>query len=144
MNDQQTEALIKERGADVAPRVTLDRLEALIKHTEIVKHVAPSGQILRWAVLTCANGFAVAGRPSVAASPANDNEELGRSMAIQNAKNELWPLLGYELKTWLSLATDALANPALTQEGRATIQSALQSGDAAAIEAAVSPRNGFR
>lgn len=141
MNDQQTEALIKERGADVAPRVTLDQLDAVIKHTEIVKHVAPSGQILRWAVLTCANGFAVAGRPSVAASPANDNEELGRSMAVQNAKNELWPLLGYELKTVLSQGAEALANPALTEEGREAICRALESGDVAAIREALSSRN---
>ena len=36
-----------------------------------------TGQVLRWAVLTTRNGFAVTGRPSVAVSPQNDRAEIG-------------------------------------------------------------------
>lgn len=85
-----------------APRVTPADVEANIAHTEIVKHVSPSGQVLRWAVLTTRNGYAVAGRPSAAASSANDNAEIGEKVAIDNAKQELWPLMGYELRSRLT------------------------------------------
>lgn len=91
-----------------APRVTPADLQANIVHTEIVKHVSPSGQVLRWAVLTTRNGFAVTGRPSASVSSANDNAEIGVRVAIDNAKQELWPLMGYALR-------DELARPVLTE-----------------------------
>ena len=80
-----------------APRVTLPDLDANIVHTEIVKHVSHSGQVLRWAVLTTANGFAVTGRPSASASADNDRAAVGEEVAISNARAELWPLMGYAL-----------------------------------------------
>lgn len=85
-----------------APRITPADLEAAILHVAYVKHVSHSGQVLRWAVLTTHNGYAVTGRPSVAVSPTNDDEEIGRKVARENAKQELWPLLGYALKDRLS------------------------------------------
>lgn len=104
--DQATEIAIC--GNPLAPRVTPAALDANIVHTEIVKHVSPSGQILRWAVLTCRNGFAVTGRPSAAACAENDRPDIGEEIAIDNARSELWQLMGYELKT-------ALAKPKLTE-----------------------------
>jgi hypothetical protein len=97
MNDQTIEQEIQTKNL-TAPRVSLSDLQANIAHTEIVKHVSTSGQILRWAVLTTANGFAVTGRPSASASSANDNAEIGEKIAIDNATQELWPLMGYALK----------------------------------------------
>lgn len=97
MNDQAIEQEIQAKGL-TAPRVSFAELQANIVHTEIVKHVSPSGQVLRWAVLTTANGFAVTGRPSASASAANDNAEIGEKIAIENATQELWPLMGYALK----------------------------------------------
>ena len=94
MDDLQQEIDAKA----TAPRITPADIEANIVHTEIVKHITHSGQVLRWAVLTTKNGFAVTGRPSASVSPENDDPEIGRSVAIENAKNELWPLMGYELK----------------------------------------------
>lgn len=82
-----------------APKVTPADMEANIVHTEIVKLVSKSGQILRWAVLTAKNGFAVTGRPSVAVCPENDNADIGEAIAIENAKHELWPLMGYALRS---------------------------------------------
>lgn len=101
--DQAIELEIQAKGL-TAPRVTLDDLNANIVHTELVKHVAPSGQVLRWAVLTTRCGYAVTGRPSVSVSPENDNADLGEKMAIDNARNELWPLMGYALKDQLAAA----------------------------------------
>ncbi|RSE85542.1 Gp49 family protein [Achromobacter denitrificans] len=85
-----------------APRVTLADLDANIVQTEIVKHVSPSGQILRWAVLTTRSGFAVTGRPSASVSSENDNAEIGEKVAIDNARAELWPLMGYALRERLA------------------------------------------
>jgi hypothetical protein len=81
-----------------APRLSPADLDANIVHTEIVKHVSLTGQVLRWAILTTRNGFAVVGKPSVAVSPANDNAEIGTKVAIDNSRTELWPLMGYALK----------------------------------------------
>jgi hypothetical protein len=81
-----------------APRLSPDDLTANIAHSEIVRHVSHSGQVLRWAILTTVNGFAVVGKPSVAVSPENDNTEIGEKVAIENSRAELWPLMGYALK----------------------------------------------
>jgi hypothetical protein len=100
-SDQAIEQEIQAKSL-TAPRVTLDDLNANIAHTEIVKHVATSGQVLRWAVLTTRSGYAVTGRPSVSVSPENDNAELGEKIAVDNARSELWPLMGYALKAKLA------------------------------------------
>lgn len=105
-SDTGIERLIQAKGL-TAPRVTPADMEANITDTEIVKHVSRSGQVLRWAVLTTRNGFAVVGRPSVSVSPENDDAEVGVAVAIGNAKNELWPLMGYELRSRLAASVDA-------------------------------------
>jgi hypothetical protein len=97
MNDQQIEAEVQAKGL-TAPRVRLADIEDAIERIDIVKHVSASGQVLRWAVLNMRNGFAITGRPSCSVSPENDNEELGKKIATDNAISEAWPLLGYELK----------------------------------------------
>jgi hypothetical protein len=95
---QELENEIVAAGANVAPRVTREDLDSNIISTEIVKHVAPSGQILRWAVLTTRSGYAVTGRHSAAVSAANDRAEIGEQIAVDNARTELWSLMGYALK----------------------------------------------
>lgn len=81
-----------------APRITPEDIEANIVHTDVVTFITHSRQVLRWAVLTTRNGFAVTGKPSCSVSPENDNAEIGQRIAIENAKSELWPLMGYALK----------------------------------------------
>ncbi len=97
MNGNDLEAQIQATKPS-APRVTPADLESNILTTEIVKHTTLSGQILRWAVLTTQNGFAVTGKPSASVSAANDNQEIGEKVAIENARSELWQLMGYALK----------------------------------------------
>jgi hypothetical protein len=99
MNDNEVyfEAEIAKKGL-TAPRVTHADIDANIADVEIVKHVSKSGQVLRWAVITTTNGYAVAGKPSCSVSPENDNQELGEKIAIGNSRDELWPLMGYELR----------------------------------------------
>lgn len=101
MNDKEIEQEIKDKGL-TAPRVTPADITENIIHTEYVKHVSQGGQVLRWAVITTKNGYAVVGAPSVAVSPANDNEEIGQKIAFDNSKNALWPLMGYALKERLA------------------------------------------
>lgn len=103
MSDQSIEQEIQDKGL-TAPRITPADLEANIIDTEIVTHVSKSGQVLRWAVLTARNGFAVVGKPSCAVSKENDNAEIGEKVAIANSKEELWPLMGYALRSKLASA----------------------------------------
>ena len=81
-----------------APRLTPEILKANIAHVEYVKHISLSGQVLRWCVMTTQSGFAHTGRPSVSVSVENDREHIGEQVAYDNAFNDLWPLMGYELK----------------------------------------------
>lgn len=103
MTPDQIEEATKANNLN-APRVSKDDLEDNIVHTEIVKHVTYSGKVLRWAVLTCRNGFAVTGNPSASVSIENDHAPTGESVAIANAKSALWPLMGYALAEKLTTA----------------------------------------
>lgn len=101
MNDQTIEQEIQAKGLN-APRITPTDIEANIADVEIVKHVSKTGQVLRWAVITTSNGYAVVGKPSCAVSSANDNAEIGEKVAVTNSREELWPLMGYALKDRLA------------------------------------------
>ena len=101
MSDHSIEQEIVAKGL-TAPRVTPADIEANIADIEFVRFVSKTGQVLRWAVITTRNGFAVVGKPSCAVSSANDNAEIGEKVALDNSKEELWPLMGYELKNKLA------------------------------------------
>lgn len=101
MNDLDIEKEVQAKGL-TAPRVRLADIEDAIKSIDVVTHVSASGQILRWAVLNMRNGFAITGRPSCSVSPENDDAELGKKIATDNAISEAWALLGYELKSKLA------------------------------------------
>ena len=103
MTDNQLEQAVVAAGA-TAPRITPADIEANIIDTEIVKHVSKTGKVLRWAILTTKNGYAVVGNPSVSVSIENDRENIGNDIAITNSKKELWPLMGYELASKLAIA----------------------------------------
>lgn len=101
MNDKEVEQEIQAKGL-TAPRVTLADLEANIADVEHVRFISKSGQVLRWAVLTTQSGYAVVGRPSCAVSVENDNAEIGEKVALANSREELWPLMGYALRSRLA------------------------------------------
>jgi hypothetical protein len=60
--------------------------------------------LLTFCVLVMRNGFTVVGK-SACASPENFNAELGRKYARENAIEEVWPLMGYELRSKLASAS---------------------------------------
>jgi hypothetical protein len=70
--------------------------------------------LLTICVLRLRNGFTVVGT-SACASPANFNAEIGRRLARERAIDQVWPLLGYELRNQLHRAAclkQAEAQPA--------------------------------
>lgn len=59
--------------------------------------VSASTKLLTICVLTLQNGFTVTGE-SACASPDNFDAEIGHKVARENAKQKIWPLMGYALK----------------------------------------------
>lgn len=81
----------------VAPRVTLDSMEAKITSESYVVHEG----ILTICIIKMANGFYVTGE-SAPASPANFNADLGRKFAREQAMRKLWGFEGYALREKLA------------------------------------------
>ena len=114
-DDSAIEQEIKAKGL-TAPRVTPDDLAANIVST--VYFTAFEGfcgtgetedqslatcdtlKLLTFCVLVLRNGFTVTGE-SACASPENFDAEIGRKIAFENAKQKIWPLMGYALKNKL-------------------------------------------
>jgi hypothetical protein len=67
---------------------------------EEIQGIPESLHLLTLCVLTLRNGFTVVGK-SACASPANFNQEIGQQVARGDAVRQIWPLLGYELRTTL-------------------------------------------
>lgn len=113
--DQAIEQAIKAVGADKAPRVTPQDIQANIVSEHyftaqdgvrgsdpyLAQYSARELDLLTFCVLVLRNGFTVTGE-SACASPENFNAEIGRKIARENAVNKLWPLMGYELKCRLA------------------------------------------
>lgn len=121
MSDQQTEQMITTAGADVAPRVTPQDIEANIVSEHYFtardghrgaladgnyvarERLQPDEadlqdlNLLTFCVLVLKNGFTVTGE-SACVSPENFDAEIGRQIARENAIQKIWPLMGYELK----------------------------------------------
>ena len=110
-DDSAIEAAIQANGK-VAPRVTPADIEAeiLIAYyftgEEALQYAGQNGspfvphaalKLLTFCVLVLRNGFTVTGE-SACASPENFDAEIGRKIARENAKQKLWPLLGYALR----------------------------------------------
>ena len=115
MKNITIEEEIQAKGK-TAPRITPADIEANIKSewyftaTDGVEGVqrGPEWQatpvaldLLTFCVLVLQNGFTVTGE-SACASPENFDAEIGRKIARENAKQKIWPLMGYELRTKLS------------------------------------------
>ena len=114
---------IQAAGANKAPRITPADIEANIidevyftaldgyagtqpfhhEHEKYRYGRVNSGVLglLTFCVLVLRNGFTVVGH-SACASPENFNDEIGRKIAREKAVEQIWPLLGYELRSKLS------------------------------------------
>lgn len=93
------EAEIKTKGLN-APRLTPDLIDAQI--VSEAYHVFP-GTTMTVCALTLKNGFVTIGE-SAAASPENFDKAIGERIARDNARNKIWALEGYNLRTKLAQA----------------------------------------
>ena len=125
MTDQQIEQEIQDKGK-TAPRITPADIEANIMFegyfsawegtdggvqgkikadaTEEQEHaVRVSLCLLTICTIVLRNGFTCIGTSSCA-SPANFDPEIGRKIARQKALEDVWKVMGYELRTKLAEA----------------------------------------
>lgn len=116
-----TEAILKERA--VAPRVTLEDVngyissehyftaeEGVIGETfmrgERAGHQPVSLRLLTVCVMVLRNGYTVLGK-SACADPDNYAKDIGRELARKDAIGQIWPLLGFELRSKLAIVERA-------------------------------------
>lgn len=107
----------------VAPRVTQQMLDDNIIETHFLNigHsivMAGNGDgedfchesldLLTFCVVVLQNGFTVTGQ-SACASPDNYNKDIGERLALADAKNKIWALMGYELRSQLLFASTPAA-----------------------------------
>jgi hypothetical protein len=95
-DETKTEAEITEKGL-TAPRITPADLDAEIVDAQF--HVF-EGSCLTVCCLTLRNGFSVSGE-SACASPENFDQEIGEKIARANARENIWPFLGFRLRDTL-------------------------------------------
>ena len=93
------EAEIQAKGLN-APRLNPAHIDAQILAEQF--HVFP-GTTLTVCALTLRNGFHVTGE-AAAASPENFDAEIGRKIARENARQKIWALEGYLLRSKLAAA----------------------------------------
>ena len=93
MSEQDIEKEIQDKGLN-APRLTPQLIDATIadEHYHVFE-----GTTLTVCCLTLRNGFTVTGE-SAATSLENFDEEIGRKIARENARQKVWMLEGYLLK----------------------------------------------
>lgn len=92
-NEAAVEQEIQQKGL-VAPRLTPQQIDETV--SDEAYHVFP-GTTVTVCCLTLKNGYTVIGE-SACASPENFNQELGRKIARDNARNKIWSLEGYLLR----------------------------------------------
>ena len=96
-NEDAVESEIKAKNLN-APRLTPALIDATI--VTGTYHVFP-GTTTTVCLLGLKNGYSVVGE-SACASVENFDEELGRKIAYDNARNKIWQLEGYLLRQKLS------------------------------------------
>lgn len=122
MNDQQVEQEILAKNL-TAPRITPADLESIVAYeayftaehgvegamARLQLHQRTPGDIvvapLNQVTICCLvlkNGTKIIGVNTGPVSPGNFDAELGRSLARSNATDQIWPMLGYELRTKLA------------------------------------------
>jgi len=96
-NEAAIEQEIQTKGLTAA-RITPQMIDDCIVAADY--HVFP-GTTLTVCALSLRNGFQVVGE-SACASPENFDAELGRKIAHGNARNKIWALEGYRLRSELA------------------------------------------
>lgn len=95
LSNEELKAALESRPF---PTVTPARIDAVIVSKSFFR---PTGT-LTVCVLTLENGFNVTGE-SACAHPDNYDKDIGEKIAFDNARQKIWALEGYVLKTALFL-----------------------------------------
>ncbi|MBF9263569.1 Gp49 family protein [Paracidovorax cattleyae] len=102
LSDSAIEQRVREAGADSAPRVTKDQIDALMARVVYTYDQRPNGSTVTFAHALLDGWFFLASGTSACVSEANFNAEIGRQIAQSNAANaardKLWELEGYRLR----------------------------------------------
>lgn len=106
MSDERIEQMIRDKEIE-GPRVTPEDIDQLIVSGDY--HVFP-GTTVTVCCLTLRNGFTVIGQ-SACADPHNFDEEVGKTIAYEDAWHKIWPLEGYLLRQMLHEARNHEAAP---------------------------------
>ena len=122
MDDQQIEQEIQAKGANVAPRITPADVEANIvaeryftARDGVDALTGCDGGIdcdpfqmelglLTFCVLVLRNGTKIVGINYGAIDPAQHSAQMGREAARKHAIEQIWPLMGYELRSKMAAA----------------------------------------
>jgi len=102
MNEQTLEQEIQDKGLN-APRLTPDSIDAAIVYEQFFR---VDNTTVTICYLGLRNGFGVVGE-SAAVSFDNFDEEIGKKVAKDNAREKIWALEGYLLKQHLFEANSA-------------------------------------
>jgi hypothetical protein len=97
MDENELQKEFIDKGL-TAPRITPADIDRAI--VAEAYYVFP-GTTLTVVCLTLLNGFTVVGE-SACASPENFNAEIGRKLAREHARNKIWQLEGYRLRSALA------------------------------------------
>lgn len=92
-NENEIEQAIQDKKLN-APRLTPTHIDSIIASESYT--VLPSGKVMI-CELTLTNGFTVRGEAAVV-SKENFNEEIGKRISRENARNKIWELEGYLLQ----------------------------------------------
>lgn len=104
MSEETIEQEIQAKGLN-APRLKPAQVDAVIADETYT--VLPSGRTMI-CELTLKNGFTVRGEASVV-SKENFDDELGRKISREDARNKIWQLEAYLLKDRLYHSVDRAA-----------------------------------
>lgn len=97
LTEGEIEQEIKNKGLN-APRLNPQHIDEQI----VTEHYwNPPGTTLTVCALILKNGFSVVGE-SASASPENFDEGIGRKIARDHARNKIWALEGYLLRSRLA------------------------------------------
>lgn len=130
-SDEATiEAKIVSAGL-TAPRITPAHIDSQIAREDY--HVFP-GTTVTVCCLELKNGFCIVGE-SAAASPENFNEQIGRDIARRNARDKIWSLEGYLLRTTLAALALAASVPPLSHQDRVRIEKDALDGNLSRLDA---------
>ena len=91
--EAEIEQMIQAKGM-TRPRLTPQQIDDAIKSESYTK--LPSGKVMV-CELTLRNGFTVRGEAAVV-SKENFNEDIGRKISRENARDKIWELEGYLLQ----------------------------------------------